>query len=70
MAAGEWYPEGYFPKRGSEVAVKEVAPELDGEGPSGFTPPVAEHVHEWTVFPSGKRKCKPCGAVERPERNE
>ena len=32
--------------------------------------PKPEHVHEWTVFPSGKRKCKPCGAVERPERNE
>jgi hypothetical protein len=23
------------------------------------------HVHEWTVYPGGKRKCKPCGAIER-----
>lgn len=32
--------------------------------------PKIEHVHEWTEYPSGKRKCKPCGAVMRPERNE
>jgi hypothetical protein len=30
-------------------------------------PAAAAHVHDWTEYPSGKRKCKPCGAIERSE---
>lgn len=40
---------------------EEKAPEAVAPAPAK----ASGHVHEWTQVSATKRKCKPCGAVER-----
>lgn len=46
-------------------------PEPEAPEPKAKAPRIVaeakQHVHEWTQISPTKRKCKPCGAIERDE---
>jgi len=57
--------------RVEDSAQKEVQQEEVGKSKWGFFSQEKAvnpgHVHEWTQVTPTKRKCKPCGAIERSE---